>query len=212
MSGKNDPAGGSEDDFLDNHDVLKNNLTKPEVVALGINPADIATINADNADMHQKKTNADNTAAIAQQATKDKTNAIGNGKANYRAIRQRILKNAGCTPAISDLLGLGRTQSQPAGEMSNDGPQPVLRGKALTTGGAEIKSNKGDSEAVDIYGKRDGDADFVFLMRVLHFPWVDTRPLLVAGKMEKRDYRGQFIRQNKPYGNVSATITVVVSA
>jgi hypothetical protein len=212
MSGKNDPSGGGENAFLDKHDLLKNGLLKSEVVALNIAPADIATINTDNADMHQKKTDADSTAAVAQQATADKTNSIGNGRKNYRVIRQRILKNPGCTPAIADLLGLERTQSQPAGEMSGDGPQPVLRGKALTTGGAEIKSNKGDAEAVDIYSKRDGDADFVFLMRALHFPWVDARPLLAAGKPEKRDYRGQFIRQNKPYGNVSATITLVVSA
>ncbi len=212
MSAQNDPAGGTEDGFLDKHDLLKNGLTKPEVVALNINAADIATINSDNVDMHQKKSNAESTAAIAQQATKDKTNSIGNGKANYREIRQRIMKSAGYTPAIGELLGVERTHSQSAGEMSSDGPQPILRGKALSTGGAEIKSNKGDAEAVDIFCKRDGDADLVFLMRVLHFPWVDERPLLVAGKPEKREYRAQFIRKNRPYGNVSATITVVVSA
>ena len=49
-------------------------------------------------------------------------------------------------------------------------------------------------------------------MRVLHFPYIDSRPLLVAAKPEKREYRAKFIRQNQPYGNMSATITVIVSA
>jgi hypothetical protein len=65
---------------------------------------------------------------------------------------------------------------------------------------------------VDLYCKRDGDADFVFYMRCLHFPVIDNRPLLVAGKPEKREYRAMFIRKNQPYGNMSAAITVIVSA
>ena len=130
----------------------------------------------------------------------------------FRALAKRVKAATGYTVAIGEILGIERPQSTPASEMSEDGPQPVLRGKSLDTGGAEIKSNKGDAEAVDVYGKRDGDADFVFLMRVLHFPWVDNRPLLVAGKPEKREYRAMFIRKNQPYGNMSAIITVIVSA
>jgi len=130
----------------------------------------------------------------------------------FRALAKRVKAATGYTVAIGEILGIERAQSQPAGVMSADGPTPVLRGKALDTGGAEIKSNKGDAEAVDLYSKRDGDADYVFLMRVLHFPYVDHRPLLVSGKPEKREYRAKFIRQNQPYGNMSASITVIVSA
>ena len=130
----------------------------------------------------------------------------------FRSLVKRVKACPGYTVAIGEILGIERPHSQPAAEMSGDGPTPVLRGKALDTGGAEIKSNKGDAEAVDIYCKRDGDADYVFLMRVLHFPFIDHRPLLVAGKPEKRTYTGMFIRHNQPYGKMSASITVIVSA
>ncbi len=130
----------------------------------------------------------------------------------FRALVKRVKACPGYTVAIGEILGIERPHSQPAAEMSGDGPTPVLRGKALDTGGAEIKSTKGDAEAVDLYSKRDTDADYVFLMRVLHFPYIDNRPLLVSGKPEKREYRAKFIRQNQPYGNMSASITVIVSA
>ena len=130
----------------------------------------------------------------------------------FRAVVKRVKACPGYTRAIGETLGIERPQSQAASVMDSDGPRPVLRGRALDTGGAELKSNKGDAEAVDIYCKRDGDADYIFLMRVLHFPWVDSRPLLVAGKPEKREYKGKFIRKNQPYGNMSASITVIVSA
>ena len=212
MSASNDPASGSDDKFLANHDKLKAGLTDPAVVALNISPADQATIAADNTNMHGKKSASDNADGAAQQATKDKDSAIATGKSNYRLIRQHILKAPGYTPAIGELLGIERSVHTLAGEMSADGPQPILRGKAVETGGAEIKSNKAGAEAVDLYCKRDGDADFVRLDRVLHFPYIDSRPVLVAGKPEKRDYKGLFIRQNQPYGKMSAVITVIVSA
>ena len=129
----------------------------------------------------------------------------------FRGLVKRVKASPGYTPAIGAMLGIEGTQGATASVMATDGPQPVLRGKALDTGGAELKSNKADAEAVDIYSKRDGDAEFVFFMRALHFPIIDNRPLLVAGKPEKRDYRAKFIRQNQPYGNMSATLSLVVS-
>ena len=130
----------------------------------------------------------------------------------FRALAKRVKACSGYTIGIGEMLGIERAQGQVASVMATDGPTPVLRGKALDTGGAELKSNKGDAEAVDLYCKRDTDADFVRLDRVLHFPYIDSRPLLVAGKPEKREYRAKFIRQNQPYGNMSASITIIVSA
>ena len=130
----------------------------------------------------------------------------------FRALAQRVKNCPGYTVAIGQMLGIEAAHGMTAGVLSSDGPTPVLRGKALDTGGAELKSTKGDAEAVDIYCKRDNDADFVFLVRALHFPIIDSRPLLVAGKPEKREYRAKFNRQNQPYGNMSLILTLIVSA
>ena len=88
--------------------------------------------------------------------------------------------------------------------------QPVAHGRALVSGGVEIKSTKGEAEAVDIYSRRDGDAAPVHLARVLHLPYVDARPLLVAGKPETREYHTVFVSHDQQYGQPSATIKVVV--
>jgi len=130
----------------------------------------------------------------------------------FRALVKRVKACPGYTKAIGEILGIERPQFQPASDMDSEGPQPVLRGRGLDTGGAEIKSNKGEAEAVDLYCQRDGDTASVFLMRVLHFPFIDNRPLLVAGKPEKRIYTGMFIRHNQPYGRMSTSLTVIVSA
>ena len=65
-------------------------------------------------------------------------------------------------------------------------------------GVVEIGFNPANSEGADIYSRRDGDADFKFLARdtVLAAPesdeggppYVDNRPMLVAGKPELRKY------------------------
>ncbi|MCG3150598.1 MAG: hypothetical protein PCFJNLEI_04086 [Verrucomicrobiae bacterium] len=130
----------------------------------------------------------------------------------FRALVKRVKACPGYTVAIGETLGIERPHSQAASDMDSEGPQPVLRGRGLDTGGAEIKSTKGAAEAVDLYCQRDGEAAPSLLVRCLHFPYIDTRPLLVAGKPEKRTYTGMFIRHNQPYGRMSASITVIVSA
>ena len=212
MTIKNDPTNSTQDSFLDNHDMLKAGLTNPAVVALNISPADQATITADNTTLHAAKSADDIAAATAQQSTKDKNNAFTLGKSNYRAIRQRIMKSVGYTPAIGELLGLELPQSTAPAVVLGSGIALVMHGAALITGGAQIKCTKGDAQAVDVYSQRDGDANPVFLKRVAYFPYVDNRPLLVAGKPEKRTYFGIAVRHDEQYGDPSATITVIVSA
>ena len=212
MSKQNDPVGTTQDAFLAKHDLLKAGLTKPEVVALNILPADQATITADNTDMHAKKAASDGANAAAQEATKDKLNSLTIGEANYRLIRQHIMKLSGYTPAIGELLGLERPVSAAPAMVMGSGTTLVMHGAALVTGGAQIKCTKGSAQAVDVYSQRDGDANPVLLKRVMYFPFVDDRPLLVAGKPEKRSYYGIAVSHDQQYGDPSAIIPVIVSA
>ena len=66
----------------------------------------------------------------------------------FRAMAKRVKACPGYTIGIGEMLGIERAVPTHAMELSADGPVPVLRGKALDTGGAELKSNKGDAEAV----------------------------------------------------------------
>lgn len=128
----------------------------------------------------------------------------------FRNLAQRIKIMHTYTLAIGQALGIEGTSAAPNAASAGTA-QPVARGRALVSGGAEIGSTKGDAEAVDIYCQRDGDAAPVQLARVLHLPYVDARPLLVAGKPETREYYTVFVRNDQEYGQPSATIKVVVT-
>ena len=212
MTTNSNPTNGTQDEFLDVHDMLVAGLTNPAVVALNISAADQTLITTDNPKLHKAKSDDDIASAAAQQSTKDKNNTFTLGKSNYRAVRQRIMKSAGYTPAIGELLGLELPHSAAPAIVLGSGTTLVMHGAALVTGGAQIKCTKGDAEAIDIYCQRDGDANPVFLKRVMHFPYVDNRPLLVTGKPEKRSYYGIAVRHDEQYGDPSAIIIVIVSA
>ena len=56
--------------------------------------------------------------------------------------------------------------------------------------------------------QRDGDATFLFLARDTSSPYVDNRPLLVAGKPEVRRYRCRYIIDDVEIGLPSDEVVV----
>jgi len=127
----------------------------------------------------------------------------------FRALAQRIKSLHTYTAAIGQALGIEGPAAAALAAITATA-QPVVRGRALVSGGAEINSTKGEAEAVDIYCQRDGDAAPVHLARVMHLPYQDVRPSLAAGKPETREYYSVFVRNDQQYGQPSATIKVVV--
>ena len=65
--------------------------------------------------------------------------------------------------------------------------------KSGSGGVVELDFDKSISDGVNIYGKRDADADFVFLARDTASPYIDNRPLLVATKPELREYKAVYV-------------------
>jgi hypothetical protein len=61
---------------------------------------------------------------------------------------------------------------------------------------------------VNIYSGRDGDADFKFLARDIQPPYVDNRPMLVAGKPELREHKAVFVIGDQEFSQFSDEITV----
>ncbi|MBI5393687.1 MAG: hypothetical protein HZA91_00140 [Verrucomicrobia bacterium] len=76
-----------------------------------------------------------------------------------------------------------------------------------TAGVVKIDFVKGDSEGVNIYSKRDGDSDFIFLARDTYTPYLDRRPLLAPGNPELREYQLIYVQDDEEIGKPSNIIT-----
>jgi len=83
-----------------------------------------------------------------------------------------------------------------------------LSGIDQTNGVVTLNFSKYNSDGVNIYSKRENDADWVLLTRASVSPFVDTRPLLEAGKPELRDYCATYILKDKEIGNYSDEVVV----
>src|SRR5438128_5145345 len=75
-------------------------------------------------------------------------------------------------------------------------------------GVVELDFDKSISDGVNIYAKRDGDADFVFLARDTASPYIDNRPLLVATKPELREYKAVYVQSDAELGLFSDEVVV----
>ncbi len=209
MSLPTDPLGKSQDDQMTKSDLFVANMGDARVAGL-IDPADSAAATADNLAMHRDKLASEKADAAAKEATKDKTNTFASAEKNQRARRKRIMAKTTYTKAAGELLGLETSPAASPG-FADDGPAPVLRGKALLAGGAELRGQKLGAEASDLYGKRGAEADFTLIKRVLKYPYVDNRPLLVAHQPEERLYYEQPVSGDAPAGPASAIIKVIVT-
>ena len=86
--------------------------------------------------------------------------------------------------------------------------KPTLLGLDKRGGCVEVSFNLLTSEGVNIYSQRDGDTEFKFLARDTCSPYVDNRPLLVAGKPELRRYKAVFVIGDEEVSQFSDDLTV----
>ena len=86
--------------------------------------------------------------------------------------------------------------------------KPEITGEDKKGGVVEIDFNLANSEGVNIYSRRDGDADFKFLARDTSPSYVDNRALLVANKPEIREYKAVFVVGDVEVSQFSDEITV----
>ncbi len=80
--------------------------------------------------------------------------------------------------------------------------------KSGSGGVVELDFDKSISDGVNIYAKRDGDADFVFLARDTASPYIDNRPLLAVGKPELREYKAVYVQSDAEIGLFSDEVVV----
>ncbi|WP_396641989.1 hypothetical protein [Methylomonas sp. 2B] len=190
----------ADHDFLAWFDHFLANL-KPEH---GVADADLAALTAANADFHDKSRLAGNAAALAKQATADKSDSRKASENLIRAEVRRIKARANYTDGIGAQLGID--SSSRTGDLSTANPK--LSGNDQTGGVVVLSFVKHRSDGVNLYCQRDIDSDWVLLGRATVSPCVDRRPLLTPGKPELRRYTAVFMSKDQEVGQYSQELVV----
>jgi hypothetical protein len=165
---------------------------------------DLAALTAAKADFHTKVDHLNDAAAQAKQATADKNDSRNHIVNLIRAEARRIKARS----SYSDGQGahLGIVGARDSHDLSTSHPE--LSGIDQTNGVVILNFSKFNSDGVNIYSKRDGDADWVLLIRASVSPFIDMRPLLEIGKPELRHYCATYILKDKEIGHYSDEVVV----
>ena len=184
------------------HDNIKTTAT---VAVPGVTAADVTAIAADNAAIHAKLTVANAADKAASSAHADLNAAIATSKTHARPMIKNVKNNAAYTVPQGKLMGI-EGPDDPT-DMTHEAPS--LNANPKTSGVVEVGFNKMLAEGVHVQSMRDGDAGFTFLASETHSPYVDNRPLLVAGKPETRHYRAVFFIGKAEIGLMSDVVSIV---
>src|SRR6266478_6667040 len=210
---KSDFIPRTDSDFLVWHDQFKTSVLA-QAATFGLVAADTTPITNDNTDIHAKVTSVNSTSAIATQAVADKNTSRANANKHARALTARIKAHPAYTVALGSLLGIEGPQDTTDLTTS----KPTLAGVDQTGGVVELDFDKSISDGVNIYAKRDGDADFVFLACRAELrrrrardtaslaapksdeggPYIDNPDAsgLVATKPELREYKAVYVQSD----------------
>lgn len=168
-------------------------------VTLGLTVGDTGDLTTRNTGLHEQYDDVQATQNTAKAAVAAFAVAEAAGRLADRNLVARIKLSPNYTAAIGQTLGV--IGAEDTTDLSTGKPTLVALDKLGGT--VEVQFNKSISAGVDVYSKRDGDADFVFLARDTQSPYVDNRPLLVAGKPELRRYKGVYIQNDGHIGGFS---------
>jgi hypothetical protein len=201
---KQDAIPKKDGDFYTNLKFLGDNAPAQKAV-LNISDDDLATLKAD-AILFKAKLDAFNAVDAAySQASVDKQNTRAAVEGRERAIIRRLKAAPGYTDAIGYALKI----------VGSDDNTDMTTAKVDLTAtilahGTELGFTKLKSDGVNLYTKRDGDADFEFLAHDTVSPYVDNRPLLVPGKPEVRYYKAIYVVNDEEVGYFSDVVVVTV--
>jgi hypothetical protein len=200
---KTDYIPTADNDFLIWFDHLLAKL-QAGPAAYGFTESDLAPLRAASADFHAKIAHVNDTASAAKQAVTDKNDSRADAEANIRAIARRIKAHPDYTPGQGAHYGiLGAEHSFDLATA-----KPDLAGVDQTGGVVNLSFTKHKSEGVNIYCRRENDADWVLLGRASRSPFTDTRPLLATDKPELRRYCAIYVVKDKEIGQFSDDLVI----
>jgi len=201
---KQDCIPKKDTDFLTQLKFLRDNAPNYQK-DLNISPDDLNTLTADSTLFEGKLTTFNGADAAYSQTSTDKQATRAAVEARERAIIRRMKSATGYTEAIGQALKIIGTNDNT--DMTT---AKVDLSATVLAHGVELDFTKLKSDGVNLYSKRDGDTDYVFLAHDTISPYVDNRPLLVAGKPEVRRYKAIYVVNDEEIGYFSDEVVVTV--
>lgn len=172
---------------------------------LNISADDINTLTQDATLFDGKLSAFNDVDAAYSQAATDKQNTRAAVEGRERAIIRRFKSAPGYTEAIGQALKIIGSDDNTDMTTAKVDLTAILRAH-----GVELGFTKTKSDGVNLYTKRDGDADYVFLAHDTISPYVDNRQVLVAGKPEVRRYKAIYVVNDAETGYFSDEVVVTV--
>lgn len=190
----------ADNDFLVWFDHFLTQISTDTAIAA----TELAALTAANADFHEKIGHINDAFALAKRATADKKVSRSTAESLVRSEVRRIKARSDYNEGQGAQLGI--VGSRDGRDLSNSHPE--LTGNDLSDGVVTLYFSKYNSEGVNIYSRRDNDADWQFLNRASVSPFMDMRSLLEAGKPELRSYCAVYVLKDKEIGHYSDEVVV----
>lgn len=150
-------------------------------------------------------------AAMISERAKAKAATSKNSKSEKAAISairelaKRIKNAKGYTEAMGNELRIIGSDAI----FNKDIAKPILSinmaGNAVV-----IKFLKDKADGIHLYCRRAGEKDFSFLAADTASPYVDSRPNIVAGQAEQREYKAWYFIDDAIIGQVSDIVTLTM--
>lgn len=204
---KQDYLPATQADFLAWH--LRFTAKLAELKArYGVTDAQLAALAAEKTALDTRFTEANRLKAEAKAATTALNAALGASEKGLRLLVRQLKAHAAYTEADGAALGIvGPDEAGDAGTA-----KPVLTVRELGEGRVELSFARLGWTGLRIYGRREGDAGLTFLAVDTDPPYVDTRPLAVAGKPEVREYQARYLDGDDEVGLPSDIVKAVARA
>jgi hypothetical protein len=121
----------------------------------------------------------------------------------YSNLVATIKANAAYTNAMGEDLGIIAANS--GAEVTT--PELKLKRDGVTV---VVGFSKGNNDGARIYSRRGSELAFTFLALDTKSPYVDTRPNLVPGTPEKREYYAILFDDSNEVGDPSAIVSIIL--
>lgn len=204
---KQDYLPATQADYLAWHNRFTAKLAELKA-AYDVTDAQLAALATEKAALDAKFTEANRLKAEAKAGTTALNAALGASEKGLRLLVRRLKAHAAYTESDGAALGI----IGPDDGSDSATAKPGLSVRELSEGRIELGFARLGYTGLRIYSRREGEAGLTFLAVDTDPPYVDTRPLAVAGKPEVREYQARYLDGDDEVGLPSDIVGAVARA